>query len=198
MDPSELVGDAPHEGAEEEGVVEELESVQSREPDDPEPGEVSDAAGDGDEEDDEDGDGGDDEDEDGAAVLLDDEEEEEIDLTNYALPPLPPATAAPTVHGIGTDEVYSIIEELRRQMDDPVERARAKEMLMSDAEVLMAVAQVLQEAKLLRRSVVNENTGQVEQLQVPQPAAPPPQLPAGYNSWVVENKPKRGGRHRRR
>lgn len=113
------------------------------------------------------------------------EEEEEEQIEVYPLPPLPPVHAPPKVHGIATAEVYSIIKELRRQMDDPVERERARSMLQGDTDVLLAVAQVLQEAHLLRRSTVNEH-GEVEEQLVRQPEAPRPSLPTGYNSWIVE------------
>ncbi|KPI90343.1 hypothetical protein ABL78_0570 [Leptomonas seymouri] len=123
-------------------------------------------------------------------VMSDDEEEEEEEeeeqIEVYPLPPLPPVHAPPKVHGIATSEVYSIIKELRRQMDDPVERERARSMLQGDTDVLLAVAQVLQEAHLLRRSTVNEH-GEVEEQLVRQPEAPRPSLPTGYNSWIVEN-----------
>ena len=62
---------------------------------------------------------------------------------------------------------------------------RARSMLQGDTDVLLAVAQVLQEAHLLRRSTVNEH-GEVEEQLVRQPEAPRPSLPTGYNSWVVE------------
>ncbi|KAG5471898.1 hypothetical protein CUR178_02563 [Leishmania enriettii] len=113
------------------------------------------------------------------------DEEEEEERQVYQLPPLPPVHAPAKVHGIATSEVYSIIKELRRQMDDPVEREHAKAMLQGDTDVLLAVAQVLQEAHLLRRATVNEH-GVVEEQLVPQPAAARPSLPAGYNSWIVE------------
>ncbi|KPA73984.1 hypothetical protein ABB37_09556 [Leptomonas pyrrhocoris] len=113
------------------------------------------------------------------------EEEEEQQIEVYPLPPLPPVHAPPKVHGIATTEVYSIIRELRRQMDDPVERERARSMLQGDTDVLLAVAQVLQEAHLLRRSTVNEH-GEVEEQLVRQPEAPRPSLPTGHNSWIVE------------
>ncbi|KAG5497498.1 hypothetical protein JKF63_03762 [Porcisia hertigi] len=112
-----------------------------------------------------------------------DEEEEEQQV--YPLPPLPPVHAPSKVHGIATAEVYSIIRELRRQMDDPVEREHAKAMLQGDTDVLLAVAQVLQEAHLLRRATVNDH-GVVEEQLVPQPVAAQPSLPTGYNSWILE------------
>ncbi|KAG5496861.1 hypothetical protein GH5_01367 [Leishmania sp. Ghana 2012 LV757] len=113
------------------------------------------------------------------------DEEEEEERQVYPLPPLPPVHAPAKVHGIATAEVYSIIKELRRQMDDPVEREHAKAMLQGDTDVLLAVAQVLQEAHLLRRATVNDH-GVVEEQLVPQPAAARPSLPTGYNSWIVE------------
>ncbi|KAG5471253.1 hypothetical protein LSCM1_01326 [Leishmania martiniquensis] len=113
------------------------------------------------------------------------DEEEEEEMQVYPLPPLPPVHAPAKVHGIATAEVYSIIKELRRQMDDPVEREHAKAMLQGDTDVLLAVAQVLQEAHLLRRATVNDH-GIVEEQLVPQPAAARPSLPTGYNSWIVE------------
>jgi hypothetical protein len=115
----------------------------------------------------------------------DEEEEEEERIEVYPLPPLPPVHAPPKVHGIATSDVYSIIRELRRQMDDPVEREHARSMLQDDTDVLLAVAQVLQEAHLLRRSTVNDH-GEVEEQLVRQPEAPRPSLPTGYNSWIVE------------
>lgn len=117
------------------------------------------------------------------------EEEEEEQVEYYPLPPLPPVHVPPKVHGIATAEVYSIIKELRRQMDDPVEREHARSMLQGDTDVLLAVAQVLQEAHLLRRSTVNAH-GEVEEHLVRQPEAPRPPLPTGYNSWIVETAPQ--------
>lgn len=119
----------------------------------------------------------------------DEVDEEEIRLENYPLPPLPAVSAPETVHSVPTSEVYSIIKELRRQLDDPVERERAKAMLRSDTNVLLAVSQVLQEARLLRRAFVNEQ-GSIEEELVPQPEAPKPQLPTGYHSWVLEESPR--------
>ncbi|CAC9517383.1 conserved hypothetical protein [Leishmania infantum JPCM5] len=133
---------------------------------------------------DEEGDEEDDAEEDEEADDGDDSDEEE-ERQVYPLPPLPPVHAPSKVHGIATAEVYSIIKELRRQMDDPVEREHAKAMLQGDTDVLLAVAQVLQEAHLLRRATVNDH-GVVEEQLVPQPAAARPSLPTGYNSWIVE------------
>ncbi|CBZ29076.1 conserved hypothetical protein [Leishmania mexicana MHOM/GT/2001/U1103] len=133
---------------------------------------------------DEDGDEDDDVEEDEEADDGDDSDEEE-ERQVYPLPPLPPVHAPSKVHGIATAEVYSIIKELRRQMDDPVEREHAKAMLQGDTDVLLAVAQVLQEAHLLRRATVNDH-GVVEEQLVFQPAAARPSLPTGYNSWIVE------------
>ncbi|CAJ1032530.1 hypothetical protein Q4I32_006169 [Leishmania shawi] len=115
----------------------------------------------------------------------DDSDEDEEETPVYSLPPLPPVHTPARVQGIATAEVYGIVKELRRQMDDPVERAHAKAMLQGDTDVLLAVAQVLQEAHLLRRSKVNDH-GDIEEELVPQPAASRPSLPTGYNSWIVE------------
>ncbi|GET91011.1 hypothetical protein, conserved [Leishmania tarentolae] len=134
---------------------------------------------------DEESDEDDDAEEDEEADDGDDSDEEEEERVVYPLPPLPPVHAPSKVHGIATAEVYSIIKELRRQMDDPVEREHAKAMLQGDTDVLLAVSQVLQEAHLLRRATVNDH-GVVEEQLVPQPAAAPPSLPTGYNSWIVE------------
>lgn len=153
-----------------EGMQEEVEEEEEEDE------EASTAATDADAEEDEEG--SDDEEE-------EEEEEEEEQIEVYPLPPLPPVHAPPKVHGIATSEVYSIIKELRRQMDDPVERERARSMLQGDTDVLLAVAQVLQEAHLLRRSTVNDH-GEVEEQLVRQPEAPRPSLPTAYNSWIVE------------
>ncbi|CAJ1031253.1 hypothetical protein, conserved [Leishmania lindenbergi] len=115
----------------------------------------------------------------------DDSDEDEEETPVYSLPPLPPVHTPARVQGIATAEVYGIVKELRRQMDDPVERAHAKAMLQGDTDVLLAVAQVLQEAHLLRRSKVNDH-GDIEEELVSQPAAARPSLPTGYNSWIVE------------
>ncbi|EPY20468.1 hypothetical protein STCU_08981 [Strigomonas culicis] len=106
---------------------------------------------------------------------------------NYPLPPLPPAHLPESVQGISTGDVYSIIKELRRQVDDPQERESAKGMLQNDTKVLLAVAQVLQEAHLLRR-MTSRSGGPPEEELLDQPEAPAPQLPAGYNSWILEAK----------
>lgn len=113
------------------------------------------------------------------------EEEEETQVEVYPLPPLPPAHPPARIQNMNTAEVYSVIKELRRQLDDPVEREHATAMLRGDSDALLAVAQVLHEANLLRRSTVNEH-GQIEEQFVPQPAAPRPALPNGYSSWIVE------------
>lgn len=173
-------------GGGESGVVSEAEQDGDEGGD-----EALDADGDAEEEEDEDEEAEEAEDgmEDGEDVTGTDEEDEEEDEEEedrvYPLPPLPPVHAPPKVHGIATVEVYSILKELRRQMDDPTEREHARTMLQGDTDVLLAVAQVLQEAHLLRRATVNDHGGVEEQL-VPQPAAPRPSLPTGYNSWIVE------------
>ncbi|CCW71628.1 unnamed protein product [Phytomonas sp. Hart1] len=124
-------------------------------------------------------------------AYVDEEAPEEIEegddeqAVDYPLPPLPPVPAPTHVNGIPAKEVYSILRELRRQIDDPLEKDRAKAMLQSDPNVLLAVAQVLQEADLLQRSHVDDQ-GNVVQQRVPHPEAPMPMLPPGYTSWIVE------------
>lgn len=120
---------------------------------------------------------------------------EEDELQSYPLPPLPPVHTPATVCGHPTEDIYHIILELRRQIDDPVERTRAREMLLTDSTVLLAVAQVLHESHLLRRPVVTED-GVVETPLEPLPEAPRPTLPPGYSSWIVEP-PAASGPYRR-
>lgn len=84
---------------------------------------------------------------------------------------------------MATEEIYSIIKELRRQIDDPAKYEDIKAMLKKEPSVLLAVARVLHESSLLRRTVVNANA-QVEEQVVPLPEAPTPPLPSGYNSWA--------------
>ncbi|RNF06259.1 uncharacterized protein Tco025E_07613 [Trypanosoma conorhini] len=99
------------------------------------------------------------------------------------LPPLPPPTPPSRINDMATEEIYSIIKELRRQIDDPATHQDIKAMLKKEPSVLLAVARVLHESALLRRTVVGVD-GQVEEQVVPLPQAPPPPLPSGYRSWA--------------
>lgn len=99
------------------------------------------------------------------------------------LPPLLPPTVPSEMYGMATSEIYSIIKELRRQIDDPTTHQDIEAMLKKEPSVLLAVARVLHESKLLRRTVVNAD-GCVEEQVVPLPEAPTPPLPSGYTSWA--------------
>ncbi|KAH9600954.1 hypothetical protein LSM04_003759 [Trypanosoma melophagium] len=99
------------------------------------------------------------------------------------LPPLPPPTPPSNINGMATEEIYSIIKELRRQIDDPAKYEDIKTMLRKEPSILLAVARVLHESTLLRRTVVNASS-QVEEQVVPLPEAPVPPLPSGYGSWA--------------
>ncbi|KEG05815.1 hypothetical protein DQ04_18211010 [Trypanosoma grayi] len=99
------------------------------------------------------------------------------------LPPLPPPTPPPDVDGMAADGIYSIIKELRRQIEDPATQQDIRAMLKRDPSVLRAVARVLHESSLLRRAVVSAN-GQVGEQVVPLPEAPPPPLPSGCHGWA--------------
>ncbi|ESL07053.1 hypothetical protein TRSC58_05264 [Trypanosoma rangeli SC58] len=99
------------------------------------------------------------------------------------LPPLPPPTPPSSINGMATEEIYSIIKELRRQIDDPATHQDIRAMLKKEPAVLLAVARVLHESALLRRTVVNVD-GELEEQLVPLPEASPPPLPSGYRSWA--------------
>ncbi|KAG8347525.1 hypothetical protein ERJ75_000359600 [Trypanosoma vivax] len=107
-------------------------------------------------------------------------------VSDMPLPPLPPPTPPSDVYGLATDEIYSIIKELRRQIDDPAKHQDIKAMLKKEPSVLLAVARVLHESGLLWRTAVN-GQGQIEEQLVPMPDAPTPPLPSGYNSWVCQD-----------
>ncbi|AAZ11003.1 hypothetical protein, conserved [Trypanosoma brucei gambiense DAL972] len=104
-------------------------------------------------------------------------------VSDMPMPPLPPPTPPADVYGLATEEIYSIIKELRRQIDDPTAHHDIKAMLKKEPSILLAVTRVLHESGLLRRGVVNAH-GQVEEQIVPLPEAPAPPLPTGYSSWV--------------
>ncbi|KAF8276156.1 hypothetical protein BCY84_15031 [Trypanosoma cruzi cruzi] len=104
-------------------------------------------------------------------------------VCDVPLPPLPPPLPPSSIYGMATEEIYSIIKELRRQIDDPATHQDIKAMLKKEPSVLLAVVRVLHESALLRRTVVNVD-GRVEEQLVPLPEAPTPPLPSGWSSWA--------------
>ncbi|CAD2214044.1 hypothetical protein ADEAN_000148800 [Angomonas deanei] len=112
------------------------------------------------------------------------EAEEDLVVENLPLPPLPPVYPPKTVEDISAEDLYSVIEELRKQVDDPAQKEKAKQTFQGDTKYLLAVARVLQESNLLYRRVVHD--GDVTEALVPQPEVPPPQLDSKYTSWIVQ------------
>lgn len=110
---------------------------------------------------------------------------EEEEGREYPLPPLPPVTIPQQIRGIATTDLYQSISELRKRVDGEIEREQAAKVLQGDANVLLAVVQVLQESHLLHQRVVSDDGHAVHE-RVPQPTMPRPPLPSGYNSWIVE------------
>jgi hypothetical protein len=103
---------------------------------------------------------------------------EEHEAPMPPLPPLPPVRAPDNVNGIETTEMYTMVQELWRLVNDPSGEPTIRELLLKEPRIAVALAQVLHESALLKR---RGESGAVDT--VPLPLAPPPPLPAGV-TWA--------------
>lgn len=102
------------------------------------------------------------------------------------LPPLPSPVLPQLVEGQPLEEMYDVIIELRRQLEEEDKSLSSiKYLLSNDPKVLLAVCSVLHQSGHMKRRRMDE-TGNVVTEQVPLPEAVPPPLPPGFNSWIVK------------
>lgn len=113
----------------------------------------------------------------------------DVDFSAIPLPPLPDPVPRQRIHGVDLAEIYSAITELRRLSEEETQHQSIRDVLLSNQDMLLAVAAVLHEAGMLVRTKVDEYGRKVDET-LPLPELPPPQLPPGVSTWVYD--PSRG------